>query len=221
MKVGTDGVLLGAYSKPIKPQDRCLDIGSGCGIVTLMTAITNPTAHFTCLDIDKLSTIECTENFIDNGLSDICETICCDLKEFRPLGLNFDVIYSNPPFFDDGFKPLDDKKRIAKHNDSLMFEDLINSVNVLLKKGGYFIVILPAKISVDFIAIAEKNGLKIQKKLFISSYKDSKVIREILTFQFKVPGVSVSSEHLFLYNSAQRNDWSDGYKKMLRAFKHF
>jgi tRNA1Val (adenine37-N6)-methyltransferase len=98
-------------------------------------------AHYTCLDIDQNATIECTENIINNALSDICETICCDLKEFRSEGKYFDVIYSNPPFYNDDIKPIDDKKRIAKHIDSLNFEELINPVKVLLKKSGYFIVI--------------------------------------------------------------------------------
>ena len=221
MKIGTDGVLLGAYPKPIKPNDRCLDIGSGCGIITLMTATAYPLAHYTCLDIDQNATIECSENIINNALSEICDSICCDLKEFRSEGKYYDVIYSNPPFYNDDMKPIDDKKRAAKHIDSLNFEELINSVKVLLKKSGYFIIILPERVCENFISIVDKIGLKVQQRLFISSYKDSNVIREILTFQFLNKETNVNSEHLFLYNSAQRNDWSEGYKKMLRAFKQF
>lgn len=221
MKIGTDGVLLGAYPKKIYPGSKCLDIGAGCGIITLMTIKTHPEAFYTCIDIDEASVKECAENICVNGFSMQCKTLQADLKNFFPENQLFDVIYSNPPFYINGLKPQNQKKLISKHVDNLNFNDLINAITRLLQIGGYFYIILPKDNSDQFIEMAKESNLFLYSKLSISSFKDSEVTRLILCFQLEQYSDNLIHEHLYIYNSRNRNDWSEGYKKMLMDFKTF
>ena len=220
MKIGTDALLLGAYPKKIFSGANCLDIGSGCGIITLMTARLNPEGRYTCVDIDEGATAECNHNIHFNGMSEYCRAVCCDITRFG-VAYSFDVIFSNPPFFDSKVKPQKKDLLVAKHQELLSFTDLAKAVNRLLSKSGFFYIILPGKEAVEFEKIASSFSIHPVGKLFISSFKGSGVIREITVYQKAVISEIVNSEHLFLYRSGMRNDWSEEYRQMLRKFKKF
>ena len=140
MKVGTDGVLLGAWAA-VRPQDRrMLDIGTGTGLIALMLAQRAPEAHVTGVDIDDVG--QARENAAASPWSGRVAFAQCPVQEFETPE-PFDLIVSNPPFFVDSLTCPDRGRTAARHAVHLPFGDLRDAVLRLLAPGGRFAVILP------------------------------------------------------------------------------
>lgn len=165
MKVGTDAVLLGRWVE-VKPNDVCLDIGTGCGILPLML-MQKGVDRVEAIDLDEASIAEATENFKASQWRDKMQAVCADVKSFQPNRC-YDLIVSNPPFFINSFKCDADRKNQARHTDiSLTFNDLCESVARLLNPDGRFAVVLPVTESVAFLKAAEGVGLFLRKEMDI------------------------------------------------------
>ena len=149
MKVGTDGVLLGAWAA-VRPQDRrMLDIGTGTGLIALMLAQRAPGAHVTGVDIDDIA--QARENAAASPWSGRVAFAQCPVQEFETPP--FDLIVSNPPFFVDSLTCPDQGRTAARHAVHLPFDDLRDAVLRLLAPGGRFAVILPTAEAERFLTI--------------------------------------------------------------------
>ena len=141
MKVGTDGVLVGAWAG-VRPSDRrILDVGTGTGVIALMLAQRAPAAEVTGVDVDDLS--QARENAAASPWSDRIRFVQCPVQEFE-AGVPFDLIVSNPPFFVDSLLCPDPVRAAARHAVLLPFGELCAAVERLLAPGGRFAVVLPA-----------------------------------------------------------------------------
>ena len=150
MKVGTDGVLLGAWAA-VRPQDRrMLDIGTGTGLIALMLAQRAPEAHVTGVDIDDVG--QARENAAASPWSGRVAFAQCPVQEFETPE-PFDLIVSNPPFFVDSLTCPDGGRTAARHAVHLPFGDLRDAVLRLLAPGGRFAVILPTAEAERFLAV--------------------------------------------------------------------
>ena len=150
MKVGTDGVLLGAWAA-VRPQDRrMLDIGTGTGLIALMLAQRAPEAHVTGVDIDDVG--QARENAAASPWSGRVAFAQCPVQEFGTPE-PFDLIVSNPPFFVDSLTCPDRGRTAARHAVHLPFGDLRDAVLRLLAPGGRFAVILPTAEAERFLAV--------------------------------------------------------------------
>ena len=150
MKVGTDGVLLGAWAA-VRPQDRrMLDIGTGTGLIALMLAQRAPEAHVTGVDIDDVG--QARENAAASPWSGRVAFAQCPVQEFETPE-PFDLIVSNPPFFVDSLTCPDRGRTAARHAVPLPFGDLRDAVLRLLAPGGRFAVILPTAEAERFLAV--------------------------------------------------------------------
>ena len=150
MKVGTDGVLLGAWAA-VRPQDRrMLDIGTGTGLIALMLAQRAPGAHVTGGDIDDIA--QARENAAASPWSGRVAFAQCPVQEFEPPE-PFALIVSNPPFFVDSLTCPDQGRTAARHAVHLPFDDLRDAVLRLLAPGGRFAVILPTAEAERFLTI--------------------------------------------------------------------
>ena len=141
MKVGTDGVLLGAWAS-CSGAKRILDIGTGTGVIALMLAQRNPIAKIQAVEIDETATRRARANF---DLSPWAERLTVEqsaVQEFEPSE-KFDLIVSNPPYFIDSLLPPDAKRSTARHTHDLSFEELDKAVCRLLADEGRFALILP------------------------------------------------------------------------------
>jgi len=138
MKVGTDGVLLGAWAKG---GTKVLDIGSGTGIITLMIAQRYPQALVTALDIDEGAVTQSRHNVANAGVQGRVKVLHQRVQEHQGT---YDAIISNPPFFINSLGAPDAQRNIARHTDTLSYGELMKSAARMLTDGGELSVIVPA-----------------------------------------------------------------------------
>lgn len=165
MKVGTDAILLGRWTE-VKPTDVVLDIGTGCGLLSLMLA-QKGVDQVDAVDIDKASIEEATTNFKASQWRDQLNAFCVDIADFQP-NKKYDLMVSNPPFFNRYSKCDEERKSRARHNDmSLSYASLCNVAAQWLKPDGRFSLVLPVNVADGFLQEAERNGLFLHKRLNI------------------------------------------------------
>ena len=142
MKVGTDGTLLGAWATvPLKPC-RVLDIGTGTGLVALMLAQRFPQASVTALDIDSEAVLQARENVQSSPFADRIEVIQADAADYVAKE-PFDVVVSNPPYFEQSLECPDQQRTLARHAASLTYAQLTRTAFRLLGDEGTFSVVIP------------------------------------------------------------------------------
>ena len=152
MKVGTDGVLLGAWC-PVDGAQRVLDVGTGCGVIALMVAQRNPTAVIDAIDIDHDAIEEATVNLGHSPWSERLTAIEGDFNEWT-TGESYDLIVSNPPYFTGGVLPEGDSRTTARHTASLSYRQLIEGASRLLTADGILAFISPTDAEGDIIEAA-------------------------------------------------------------------
>lgn len=164
MKVGTDGVLLGAWA-PIRESDRrLLDIGTGTGLIALMLAQRAPACRVTGVDIDDVA--QARENGDASPWSDRLCFVQTPVQHFFPSE-RFDLIVSNPPFYVDSLTCPDAGRTAARHTVHLPYGELIDSVDRLLAPGGRFAVVLPTpeaerfrRLAADRLLLVHRTGVR-------------------------------------------------------------
>lgn len=188
MKVGTDAVLLGAWVTCDQSRN-ILDIGCGSGILSLMMA-QRCNATFLGIDIDRDSVEEATFNFSASQWSGKMQAIHTDLASFSHNTQDtFDLIVSNPPFFTDAVKATHHRRNLARHTDSLSFDDMIRSVCKLLSAEGIFCLVLPFHESKVFVDLAGVYGLAVSQRLTIIPVEDKAPNRVNLALTRNAPAV--------------------------------
>ena len=157
MKVGTDGVLLGAWID-LNSSRRILDIGTGTGLIALMLAQRCSDVRIIAVDIDSAAVEQAQENIQASPWKNRVEVLQQDICTYHPHG-TFDTIVSNPPYFIDSLKCPDGQRSTARHTDTLDADRLIGKVSELLSPDGSFSIILPAEQTEDLIRVADEKGL--------------------------------------------------------------
>lgn len=166
MKVGTDGVLLGAWAD-VAHASRVLDVGAGCGLISLMLAQRFPQIHVTALELDSDAAIQAQENGAESPFAmqvDVVEGDFADfaLQDYGRTFEAFDAIVSNPPFFEEDLLPPDGARANARHTAvGLNFENLVAGSARLLCDGGTLSVIIPKDAQLRFHAICNRHGFSL------------------------------------------------------------
>jgi tRNA1Val (adenine37-N6)-methyltransferase len=155
-KVGTDGVLLGAYAG-VTGRMKILDIGTGTGLVALMLA-QRCDAEITAIEPDYDSFIQASENIRLSKWASRIRVENCTMQNYFPDKIKFDLIVTNPPYFVDSLKNPDPTKSNARHNDSLTHSDILTGAGRLLEEEGVLQLILPYDEGNIFIAEAQEYG---------------------------------------------------------------
>ena len=157
MKVGTDAILLGRWTE-VKPTDVVLDIGTGCGLLPLMLS-QKGVSQVDAVDIDEASIEEATINFKASQWRDQLQAYCIDIVDFQP-NKKYDLVISNPPFFNRFSKCDSVRKSRARHNDAgLSYVTICQVVRRVLKPDGRLSVVLPFDMSVEFLKTTENHGI--------------------------------------------------------------
>lgn len=213
MKVGTDGVLLGAWAS-VENARRILDIGTGTGLIALMLAQRSD-ASVVGVDIDEAAVEQARENI---ERSEWKNRIVVEHKDVLDLsgekyGL-FDVIVSNPPYFTEAVYCPDKQRNTARHMDSLPFDELLQAVDRLLAEEGCFSVILPSGVAPDFIANALHYRLYLCRQTFVHT-KPEAVPKRVL-MPFSRTASECKTEHLVV--ELARHEYSPEYIALTRDF---
>ncbi|QZE14294.1 methyltransferase [Halosquirtibacter laminarini] len=212
MKVGTDGVLLGAWASHPNPKN-ILDIGAGSGLMTLMMAQRYDT-KITGVEIDQIASKEANKNLLSTSWSDRVEILNYPIQQYRSEKY-FDLIVSNPPFFNNGPKSPSSSRKNARHTDTLSFTDLLSFVSSNLNNEGVFCLILPFEQLQAITEEAKKQGLYIQKICYVRPKKDGDIKRILVSFGFDNTREIIET---YMYIEKTRHVYSEEYKKLTKDF---
>ncbi|MEO7977371.1 methyltransferase [Flavobacterium sp.] len=183
MKVGTDGVLLGAWAPIDHNPYSVLDIGAGTGVIALMLAQRTHAEQIDALEIDEEAYEQAVENFESSPWTDRLFCFHAGLDEFidEPED-EYDLIVSNPPFYSEDYKTENQQRDLARFQDSMPFEELIEAADLLLSENGIFAVILPFKEEENFITLAKESELYPIKITRVKGTSKSEIKRSLLAF---------------------------------------
>lgn len=212
MKVGTDGVLLGAWTD-VSTSQRILDIGTGTGLIALMLAQRNATAQITAIDIDEAAVEQAKENIASSPWKNRIEVTQQDVCCFSSNRL-FDTIVSNPPYFNQSLKGPDSQRNTARHTDSLDSSQLLEKVAEILHPEGRFSIIIPSDQTDEIIRIAATYGLHPSRQTDVITRPGLPPKRALLAFQ-KTKGICHKNE---LVIELERHVYSEDYIALTRDF---
>ena len=215
MKIGTDGVLLGAWTSVDKNPFSVLDVGSGTGVLSLMIAQRSYAENIEALEIDADAYEQCSENFENSPWADRLFCYHASLLEFvEEIDDKFDLIICNPPFYSEDYKTDNDARDLARFNDAMPFEHLIFSVANLLSEDGLFSVVIPFKEEANFIALASKSGLFPNRVLRVKGHSTSEIKRSLIEFSFTQQDTNISE----LIIETARHQYTDDYIALTKDF---
>jgi tRNA1Val (adenine37-N6)-methyltransferase len=183
MKIGTDGVLLGAWCPMDNNPFSVLDIGAGTGILSLMLAQRSHAEQIDAIEIDENAYEQCVENFENSPWKDRLFCFHAGLDEFvdEPED-EYDIIISNPPFYTEDYKTDNEQRDLARFTDALPFEELVEAADLLLSENGIFAVIIPFASEENFISLAKNVDLFPFKITHVKGTPTTEIKRSLLAF---------------------------------------
>ncbi|MBS5795337.1 MAG: methyltransferase [Dysgonomonas mossii] len=213
MKVGTDGVLLGAWVNV--SGDNILDIGTGTGLISLMMAQRNEKAVIDAIDIDSDAVSQAKDNVENSPFGNCINSWNASLQEFcSKAEKRYDVIVSNPPFFVQSLKSPNKERSLARHTDSLPVADLIGLSASLLSQRGRMSFIYPFDYKVELIKLAEQYKLSVSRISNVFPTPDS-VPKRILIELSKEEATPIEND---LIIEKARHVYSDDFTALLKDF---
>lgn len=213
MKVGTDGVLLGAWVNLNGAESEILDIGTGTSLIALMMA-QRCEANVDAVEIDESSASQAVENIAASPWSDRVEVYCTAIQEFRPTK-KYDLIVSNPPYFCNSLLSPNAERNNARHTTSLSFNDLIESVMRLLTQEGRFALILP----INEFQLFEKevnNRLFLNRICNAKGFDDGETIR--VMSEWSLSSSASKDTEAVVIRDRSTGDFNAGYKSLTADF---
>jgi len=211
MKVGTDAMLLGAFIQP-NQKGNCLEIGTGTGVISLMITQRSSELKITALDIDSESIEEANQNFNNSPWKDRVEGVLGDFLEYS-TSQKYDLIVSNPPYFENGLLNESKRKASSRHEASLPLIDLFQKSCFLLTEKGVFVLILPSQSASKWIDKALEMNLNCFKEITVFG-KPNLPKRSILFFSKE--NKEIIREVLIIRNLD--NTYTEEYKRLTIDF---
>ncbi|WP_304137933.1 tRNA1(Val) (adenine(37)-N6)-methyltransferase [Mesonia mobilis] len=216
MKIGTDGVLLGAWASLENQPFSILDIGAGTGVIALMLAQRSFSELIDALEIEENAYEQCVDNFENSDWGDRLFCYHAALNEFAEEmeGETYDLIISNPPFYDENFTSTEENRNLARFTEALPFEDLVKYSAQLLAEKGKFCTIIPHKNEEEFIQLASAQKLFPQKITRVRGHENSPIKRSLL--QFGLEQTTLETSELII--EIDRHVYTEDYKNLVRDF---
>lgn len=215
MKIGTDGVLLGAWAPLENKPDSILDIGAGTGVVSLMIAQRSNAENIEALEIDENAYEQCVENFEAAPWADRLFCYHAGLDEFvAEIDEPYDLIVCNPPFFSEVVSSGDVARDAARQSQWLPFEELLEGVAVLLAQEGTFATIIPFKEEERFLKLALSHELFPYQITHVKGKPNLEIKRSLIAFSFKKN--PIKKEELVIELS--RHEYTDAYIALTKDF---
>ena len=215
MKIGTDGVLLGAWTSLQTEPESILDIGAGTGVIALMLAQRSTAKTIDAIELDEAAYEQCFENFEISSWADRLFCYHAGLDEFvAEIEEPYDLIVSNPPFYSEDVTSGNLARDTARQNRSLPFGELLDGVSKLLSTDGLFATIIPFKEEEAFIQSASKLGLYLNRRMWIRGNPSSEIKRSLLEFGLKK--TTVVEDELTI--EIKRGEYTIEYQELTKAF---
>ena len=221
MKVNTDGVLLGA-AMTIRPEDRTfLDIGTGTGTIALMAAqrVDHPQMRIDAIDIDEPSASEAARNFAASPWGGTMHAFNLSLDQFgSSTEGKYDLIFSNPPYFEDSLTAPDERKSTARHtSDGLSYRDIFDFASFRLSENGRVSLVLPADQELQLTRYARMSGFGLFRIMRIRTVPRKAPSRIVAEF---IPGRCDEAED-FVLTIQDEGKYTQEYLSLTRDFYLF
>ena len=215
MKVGTDGVLLGAWAQIDPNVFNILDIGTGTGLIALMMAQRSNAEIIDGVELNDKAYEQSVDNFERSDWGDRLFCYHASLQEFADeIDDKYDLIISNPPFYTSTYKELPEDRAMARHSESLRYSNLLSSTAKLLSEIGSCAFIIPFTEEENFIEIARENNLYIFRITRVKGRAEAPIKRSLLQFSFEEKLV-ITNE---LIIEMERHVYTDAYKYLVKEF---
>lgn len=216
MKVGTDGVLLGAWAPIVDATYNILDIGSGTGLIALMLAQRSNAQQIEAIEIDESAYEQCVDNFENSPWNDRLFCFHAGLDEFLEEMEDeaYDLIVSNPPFYTEDYQSNDEKRDLARFENALPFDELIESAAHLLSEFGVFALIVPYKEEEKIIALAKEFQLYPFKITRVKGTPTSEIKRSLLAFTWDEQVLEMDE----LIIETARHQYTNEYIELTKEF---
>ncbi|QIA06897.1 methyltransferase [Draconibacterium halophilum] len=209
MKVGIDGILLGAWANVCHCK-QILDIGTGTGLIALMLAQRSQ-ADITAIEIEKNAAEEAAKNVAASVWKERVKVQHISLQKFASeTTQQFDLIVSNPPYFQNSLKAGNENRSLARHTDSLSHKTLLYSTSKLLSEEGRCAFVFPETVLKDIEHLAKLNHLYLTRITMVSP-NENKPTNRILVEMIKKE-CSTATDRLQIYNND--GSWNDKFKKL-------
>lgn len=216
MKIGTDGVLLGAWAPIDNNPFSILDIGTGTGIIALILAQRSGATQIDALEIDEDAYEQATDNFENSPWNDRLFCFHAALDEFiEEPEEEYDLIISNPPFYTEDYKSENQQRDLARFSDAMPFEELIEAADLLLSENGIFAVIIPFKEEERFIDLCAEVELFPVKATRVKGSPTTPIVRSLLAFKRYELSVLEADELIIEIN---RHEYTDEYIELTKNF---
>lgn len=212
MKVGTDGVLLGAWT-PVDGTQHILDVGTGTGVVALMLAQRTTNAKIIGIEIDSHAASQAQDNVELSLWNKRIKIECANFLDYQ-TELRFDLIVSNPPYFTNALKCIDTQRNLARHDEGLNYQLLFQHASQLLTTNGHFSVIVPTLFETQVTDIAWYTGLYPVLRTHVFT-KPSKPARRTLIYFARHLQQCLEND---LYIEDEKHNYSSEYIALTRDF---
>jgi tRNA1Val (adenine37-N6)-methyltransferase len=214
MKIGTDGILIGAWVN-ISKKFKALDIGSGTGIISIMLCQRNLNLDLDSIELSPSAIMDAKINIENCDWSDRIKLFHQDLKDFHPDS-NYDLIVSNPPYFKGSLQPSNSERSKARHQNDLKLEDILKFSKQNLTKDGSLNIILPFEQKKEAKEFAKKYSLNSIRECAVFPKPDKAPHRILIEFS-RSENKQMIKESLVI-EKAGRHNYSEDYKKLTREF---
>lgn len=220
MKIGTDAVLIGAWCPIDNNPFSVLDIGAGTGILSLMLAQRTKAQQIDAIEIEEDAYEECVENFENSSWGDRLFCYHAGLDEFveEPED-EYDLIISNPPFYSENYKTNDSQRDLARFQEAMPFEDLIDAADLLLSEKGVFAVIIPFKEEQRFVDLCANVELFPVKITRVKGSHTTPIVRSLLAFKrFELSSRDLAIVADELVVETNRHEYTADYVNLTKDF---
>lgn len=213
MKVGTDGVLLGAWT-PVEGFQRALDIGSGCGVVALMLAQRNSRLFVSGLELDGHAAEQGRQNFSESPFANRLEMHCADAVHWKGSE-PFDLVVSNPPFYSGTPGSPVSERHLARHDHRLPLQALIEVSVRNLKAEGKLALVWPSNRKDELIELCTMHGLFPELNLRVHPNTEKEAVRDLFLFNRKKIEMETNDLHL---EHMERGKYTEAYRSLMKDY---